>query len=253
MAINPLAIGAGVALASAVFKKKPIVAAPTITWSGESQQDNRARLVVPFSYIAHIKQGLGIDDAFPLIENTGIVFPYTPAISFERTAAWSPQSVIHSNYNFYSYKNSAVSGIRLSAKFTVQNDMDVGIYLSTVLLLNALTKMPAGTDTNAGSPPPVCRLFAYGGYMLDNVPVVVAGMQTEWPEGIDYYQTNRMLDGSLGTFDIFQGSNMVPTLSTITLNLIPVYSRYEQMNFNVTDMMKGTFSNKSQNPGRGYL
>ena len=163
MAINPLAIGAGVALASTLFKKKPNEAAPTITWSGESQQDNRARLVVPFSYIVYLKERPNIDGAFSVVANNGIVFPYTPAISFERTAAWSPQSVIHSNYNFYSYKNSAVSGIRLSAKFTVQNDMDAGVYLSTVLLLNALTKMPVGTDMNAGSPPPVCRLFAYGG------------------------------------------------------------------------------------------
>jgi hypothetical protein len=114
--------------------------------------------------------------------------------------------------------------------------------------------MPFGTDTNAGSPPPVCRLFAYGGMMFDNVPVVVSSVNIELPETVDYYQTNKMLDGSDGAWDFFnQGSNMVPTLSSITLMLVPIYSRYEQMNFNVNDMLKGNFSNRGRTPGKGYL
>ena len=44
-----------------------------------------------------------------------------------------------------------------------------------------LTKMPFGDDPNAGSPPPVCRLFAYGDYQLDATPVVVKQFKIDYP------------------------------------------------------------------------
>jgi hypothetical protein len=223
-----------------------------VSWAGTQIEDKRAKLTVPYDYC-----NLDLLTSGPrneLFNNGGIVFPYTPSISFERSATWTPQSLIHSNYNFYAYKNSAVTSIKLSAKFTVQNDTDAGIYLSTMLLLNALTKMPFGTDTNAGSPPPICRLSAYGGFVLDNVPVAVASFQTELTPDVDYYITSPMLDGTTGSYDYFnQGSNMVPTVSTITLSLIPVYSRYEQMTFSVDDLLKGNLANQGQTPGKGYL
>jgi hypothetical protein len=151
----------------------------------------------------------------------GIIFPYTPQISFEHKADYAAQNPLHSNYSINFYKNSAVSDISIQGLFTVQTDSDAITYLSTVHLLRALTKgrFAAGIDPLAGSPPPVCRLRAYGTFMLDNVPVAITSFKNELPSDVDYYPI------SSSTF----GQASVPTRSTITINCKPMFSRAEML------------------------
>jgi hypothetical protein len=265
--LNNIAGGAALAVgtynvvkALATARSGKAATPPDLNWDSMPMKDLRAKLTVPLNYLeSYLTQG-------PLLElgaelgNGGILFPYTPEISFDETAAWTAQSLTHSNFNFYSYKNSAVSSINLSAKFTVQTDQDAGNYLAMTHLLRALTKMPVGLDTNAGSPPPVCRLSAYGQYMLSQIPVVVASFKTQLPSDVDYFMTTdkpnsktpsnskSKLYTEYTTYKTFQSNNhMIPVSSTISLTLIPVYSRYEQYNFGVDKWLKGTLA------GKGYL
>jgi hypothetical protein len=252
------AVVGGVALYKLVTGSKAPTAPTAVNFVGETLTDTRAKLKIPLSYLTKFTQGPKFEYAG---KNGGIVFPYTPQISFESAATWSAQSLIHSNYNFYSYKNSAVSALNVSAKFTVQNDEDAAIYLSTILLLRALTKMPFGSDVNAGSPPPVCRFSAYGNFMLDNVPVIVSSVKIDLPDTVDYYNTYPLPSSSANGYEITEGayeifndnSNSVPTLSTISLTLIPVYSRYEQLNFSVEKFLNGEYAKTSSSLGKGYL
>jgi len=235
-----------------------------VTWENNSVDDTRVKLKVPSNYVADdlLTAGyyVGVDgqtEIKPLNLQQGITFPYTPTISFESTANYTPQALVHSNYNFYSYKNSSIGSINLSAKFVVQNDPDAGFYLAVQHLLRALIKMPWGTDSGtfpAGSPPPICRLFAYGPYMLNNIPVVVTSFRTEYPDGVDYYETlNKSGYKTNDSFSKF-GQNAVPTLSTVNITLLPVYSRYEQYNFSVEKFLKGDLSHKNDlNYGPGYI
>jgi hypothetical protein len=249
-------IGLGVATAAVALsllnRKKGKSNPPIVTWAGSPLDDTRARLIVPTSYVdTSLKTA---SPTWALNFNQGILFPYTPQITLERTATWTPQSITHSNYNFYSYKNSSVGAIRVSAKFTVQNDQDAGIYVSNMLLLNALTKIPFGDEPFAGSPPPVCRFSAYGGFMIDNVPVVVANFTQELPDSVDYYSISKQRVAEDVSYTYFNSyANSVPTLSTIGITLIPVYSRYEQMSFRLSDFMQGTLSRQGNTPGKGYL
>jgi hypothetical protein len=240
-----------------------------VTWGNLSTFDTRVKLKVPHEYVVESPTetvgpvpgkyyNLGLDgqtETHPLSKHDGIIFPYTPGISFDTAANYTAQSLIHSNYNFYSYKNSSVGAINLSAKFVVQNNADAGFYLAVQHLLRALIKMPWGTDSGpflAGSPPPICRLFAYGPYMLNNIPVVVTSLKTDYPDGVDYYET--LLAPGYNTNDsnsVF-GQNMVPILSTMNITLLPVYSRYEQYNFSVKKFLNGELSGFYA-PGRGYI
>lgn len=200
-------------------------------------KDLRVKLRVPNEYL----KGPSAGPANILSKNGGILFPYTPTISMENQAQYASQSPLHSNYAQYFYKNSAVSPINLTAKFTVQNEFEGAVLLGVIHLLRALTKMKWGNDPDAGSPPPVCRFDAYGDYMLYNVPVAIASWRHELPDSVDYIAVGR--PGSPTTY----GRTMVPVMSTINITMNVMYSRREMLEYNVKDWLSGGLRY------RGYL
>jgi hypothetical protein len=200
---------------------------PNVQFGGAA--DYRAKLLVPKDYILEKLTRGGTNK---VLENAGgIIFPYTPTISYESFANYASQSIMHSNYQHYSYKQSGVSPIKITAKYTVQSDEDALIYLATLHLLKSLTKMQFGTDANAGAPPPVCRFSAYGDFMMRDVPVAVNAFSHDMSPDVDSYTTNSKNDNA----SEYYGTNFVPTVSTFSLTLTPMYSRNEQLAFNVTD------------------
>jgi hypothetical protein len=211
-----------------ISSEPPATTAATPTFKGG--KDHRVKLKVPKDYVSD-DYTRGPNNA--LANSQGIIFPYTPTIGQEYTANYSSVPVTHSNYAQYFYKNSSVGTISLAAKFTVQNEYEAEMYFSVIHLLRALTKMRWGNDDNAGSPPPVCRLFAYGDAIMNNVPVAISSFKLDLPDGVDYFTTTT-------------GSS-APTLSTINLTLTPIYSRNEMQKFTVTDWLSGDLRSK------GYL
>ncbi len=195
-------------------------------------KDLRVLLRVPKSYLKGPAAGPGSI----LNDFGGILFPYTPTISYDNQAVYGTVNPVHSNYTQYFYKNSQVGQISISGKFTVKNEKEGKIYLAIIHLLRSLTKMRWGSDANAGSPPPVCRLEAYGDYMLRNVPVVIASFKFDLPDSVDYISVKGDYKNSL-----------VPTISTISLSLNSMYSRREMQDYSVDKWIQGNLR------GQGYL
>lgn len=200
-------------------------------------KDLRTRLRVPESYLA--------GQAATLSPLGGVIFPYTPAINYEYKADYSSSSPMHSNFSINFYQRSSLGAISVSGKFTVENANDAEYYLATVHLLRALTKMRSGGatsgDADSGAPPPVCRLYAYGENMVNNVPIAITNVRIELQDGVDYftYQTgNREADYI----------NAVPTVSTIAITCLPMYSRSEMQKFSVTNYLTSDIYKK-----QGYL
>lgn len=208
---------------------------------GEGQQnDLRVKIRVPQGYLKLPTIGGANQE---LAKLKGIVFPYTPSITYDVKADYSTLNPTHSNFAIYSYKNSSVSSINISGRFTVQNDRDAAVYLSAVHLLHALTKMRSGgTDILSGSPPPVCRLDAYGEFNLQNVPVAIGAFKVDLPDNVDYYTVT---DSNLSF--MFSG-NAVPTIATISITCLPMYSRREMQQFTVDGWLSPESNRKS-----GYL
>ena len=218
--------GAIASQAEKPFDKKDTPA--TAQWAGV--KDTRVVLRVPKTYLQSPLTSL-------LKENEGILFPYTPQLGYEGQASYGSASPLHSNYTQYFFKNSLVSNINLSGKFTVQNEKEAKIWLSIVHLGRVLTKMPFGDDKNAGSAPPVCRLDGFGNMVFANVPVAVVSFKFELPDTVDY----------IGVYDGPFVNSMAPTISTISFTLQPMYSRDEIRNFSVEDFLAGSLK------GKGYL
>lgn len=194
--------------------------------------DQRVRLIVPESYLIGPAGGpvSGSSGQGVLARNGGIIFPYTPTISIDYSASYSPVNTIHSNYTQYFYKGSSVGEIKIEAKFTVKNSFEGAILLAVQHLCRGLTKMQFGNDPNAGSPPPVCRLMAYGDYQLDSTPVVVKSFSVSYPENVDYLTVSQ---------DLGYGLTTVPVLCTMSLGLLPMYSRNEMLNATVSGWLTG--------------
>jgi hypothetical protein len=178
-----------------------------------SSKDLRVRIKVPVEY----------QKVFPAAMHSGIIFPYTPQISVEHRAEYTPQTPLHSNYALNFYKNSMVSDISIQGIFTVQNDIDAIHLLGAIHLLRALTKGRFGDDPFKGSPPPICRLYAYGAYMLDKVPVVISSFKQDFPSDVDYYHFTERADLK------YYGEAFVPTRCTISIVCKPMFSRNEML------------------------
>jgi hypothetical protein len=200
--------------------------------------DLRVKIRVPQNYWSKLTTGMDNE----LKELQGIIFPYTPSISTEFSADYSAVSPLHSNFPINFYQRSKISDISVAGKFTVENTSDAVIYLSTIHLLRALTRMRSGGktgDSDSGSPPPVCRFDAYGEMMFKNVPVVIRSFKLELPESVDYFTIK-------GT-DAY-GPVSVPTVSTIAVTLTPMYSRNEMQKYSVTSYIQNIQFKKD-----GYL
>jgi len=224
----------------AMPKKTEAASVNVTTASGETvKEDTRVKIRVPEDYLMLMTQGLNDE---PLGKLGGIIFPYTPSVTYEHKADYSPQTPIHSNYAINFYKNSSIGPISISGKFTVQNEKDATTYLATVHLLRALMKMKFGNEDGAGSPPPVCRLDAYGAFMLKNVPVAITSFKIELPDSVDYFTIGY---GDEKRYD----QTSVPTISTIAITCTPMYSRSEMQKFSVN----GWLWSDSEFKDKGYL
>lgn len=207
-----------------------------VSWAGAQSSDLRVRLEVPSEYLKGLGGGPSAGSSRPLQKTNGIVFPYTPSVSFNNQAVYQAVSPTHSIFASFAYKNSVVGPIQVTGKFTAQNEYEAALILGVQHLLRALTKMRWGSDTNAGAPPPVCRLHGFGNAMLQNVPVVVQSWKLEYPDGVDYIQVGQ------GIKDY--GNSFVPTICTLSLDLAVQYSRKEQLEYSVDDFLSGKNTNK---------
>ena len=213
-------VPAGAELAS---KPRPNIVFNDVT-GNKIGEDLRVKIRVPSKYLTAATVGMNGE----LEQLGGIIFPYTPSISFESKADYSPQQPLHSNFAINFYQKSSIGSISISGKFSVQNEKDAGVYIATMHLLKALTKMRSGGtlgDPDSGAPPPVCRLDGHGAMILNNVPVVITSYKIDLPDSVDYF--------TLPSNQTYSATS-VPTISTISITCLPMYSRNEMQNFSVT-------------------
>jgi hypothetical protein len=201
--------------------------------------DFRARIQVPDAYSR--APSIMVSPTIPHLE--GILFPNTPTISQEMSANYNTLNPTHSNYSLYFYKHSTPGPITVTGRFTVQSVDDAYFWIATTHLLRSLTKMRFGGDIGAGTPPPICRFSAYGDYQYKNVPVVIQSFKVELPDSVDYFVIPEV---TRTTRAIGQGT-AVPISSTITVIMLPMYSRRELLGqAQVDDYLKSGNNLRSQ-------
>ena len=182
-------------------------------------------------------------------KRVGVVFPYTPQLQIQHTATYQSQKLTHSNYAQYFYDNSEVQAINITADFTVQNINEGQYLLACIYFFRSVTKMFFGADPNAGNPPPMVYLNGYGQYYLPNVPCIITNFQHTMPGDCDYMdipEPSATRTGYNPQFTNYRlNSTRLPTTSSMTLTMQPVYSRMAQSQaFSLNDFARGALINR---------
>lgn len=192
-------------------------------WGSSNDNDWRVRLSLPSSF-------MGSPVMNKLIETNGLTWPYTPQIMIEHSASYNSITPVHNNYPYLSYQNSQVNAITIMGDFLVENALEGEYWLAAVHYLRSVTKMAYGNTSNQGSPPPIVKLSGYGDYVFKNVPVVVQQFTVELPSDVDYIQVGIGPNGA-----------WVPTKSSISAMVQPIYSRREVSKFNLDAFARGDY------------
>jgi hypothetical protein len=216
----------------------------------------------------------------PLADAGGMVFPYTPEVSFSTAAKYSAIPTTHSNYQFQAYENSAPGQITITAPMNVEDATQALYWIASLHYFRSITKMFSGFDMKAGNPPPVVFLNGYGSYVFKNVPVVITNFQTSLSKDCDYISCDPKasvmavagsladsigglaetlglsslssltdglgnVGGILGAFgaggSTDAGKAYVPTKSTFTVTLQPMYSRSSARKFSLDRFVTGGY------------
>ena len=202
----------------------------------------------------------------PLASEGGVIFPLTPSIIIQHAATYNPMSLTHSNYNFYSYAHSEIPSFTVTGEFPVQNSEDAQYWVAMLHFFRSVTKMFFGgaNDSLKGNPPPILQLNGYGSYVFNNVPVVVTNFNVDMRADVDYICTSQSPGRGTGGVNLSSlyndlnpgivsnpsnNSTWAPALSTVTLQLQPVYSKESIKKFNMRDFVNGRLNGRSNEVG----
>lgn len=207
-----------------------------IFFRGKGLEDDwRLRISLPDAAKFFYKGDAGI--MAPLSKNGkqhGVIFPYTPNIQVTHTANYSEQKLTHSNYANYFYEGSTVQSIQISGDFTVQNQAEGKYVLAAIYFFRAATKMWFGQGANAGNPPPILYLDGFGKNYFPHVPCVITNFTHNMPSEVDYVE----IETQPKVYD------RVPTTSTISITVQPIYSRKRTTEFDLDKFAKGGLLDK---------
>lgn len=164
----------------------------------------------------------------PLGKGT-IIFPVLPNITLSHKANYKEEGLVHTNYQFLSYRNSQPDDIQISCEWPVETSSDAEDWLQTMLLGRSLTKMFYGSGEHLGNPPLICTLRGYsgvagGGNILPDIPVVIKSFSVDLKDDVNYIN---YLD------------NFVPRLSTVQVTCSVIYNRNSQRSFNWQEYRNG--------------
>jgi hypothetical protein len=114
-----------------------------------------------------------------------------------------------------------------------------------------------GGDDNAlkGNPPPILSLSGYGAYVFNKVPVLVTNFSVDLRADVDYIcttQSTNVRQSFIGPQALLSDKNTswAPTMSQVTVQLQPIYSRESVKKFNMRDFISGGLNDKN---GIGYI
>ena len=144
----------------------------------------------------------------PLKDTGGLIWPYTPSITYQHEIDYQNIQTVHANQDFYLYSKTPAVKLQVSGDFSVQNAQEGAYALAALHFLRTMAKMHFGeNDPQAGVPPPVLLFNAYGPFVFKDVPVIVNSFAMEFPDGVDYVQVP--IVGALQSQDVLV-ENLAP-------------------------------------------
>ena len=199
-----------------------------------------------------------------LAPTVGLVFPYTPAVSFNYGVNYDTTSLFQSNLAMQHYNNTPPPTISIDAKFTADTKENAKYMLAAIWFLKAVSKCDfgyqakSGNNRIAGTPPPVLYLNGYGGYIMNYIPVVIKSFNFRFPDDVDYTNIMFNLSNAVKFVDYFSNNNsnevnnqyiiknMLPIQMTISIQLTIQPNIYKNVhNFDLNAYKQGIIQFKA--------
>ena len=169
----------------------------------------------------------------PLAATNGVIFPYTPQISVNYAASYSPTELVHSNYKVFQYSSSSVDQVSITCEFTAQDTNEANYMLAVIHFFRSMTKMFYGKDSNPrrGTPPPLCYMFGMGNYQFAAHPLAITGFSYTLPTDVDYIKTIAAPSNSIDSL-IGSVKSLVSTTKRLLGTGAEAGGNYPPANFN---------------------
>jgi hypothetical protein len=153
-----------------------------------------------------------------------VIWPFTPQVGINYTANYDPIQTQQTNYATPAYTHSNVSDIIVSGEFVANTLGDANYLYACIHFLKSATRSFNASDklSKAGDPPVVLSFNYLGSGGFNNMPVVITAFNMSYPKEVDYVACN------IGTI-----YSMVPAECTISVTLMPAFSRAHLAGFNV--------------------
>jgi hypothetical protein len=184
----------------------------TASTSSSDNVDFRVRIRAQTAAKQSVYGPAGTSNILNILYNTnGMLFPFTPTISWSQAVEYDALHFTHSNQDYYVYKNTPSTTIDVSGQFTFQNQREGEYMLACMHFLRTVSKMYFGQQNPslAGLPPPVLLFSGYGNYMFNDLPVIVKSHSYSLDNTVDYVTVNTA-----------GGSARLPAIMTIQVQLI---------------------------------
>ena len=137
--------------------------------------DPRVRLTCKKSLAVSLGTTIGPTDILgPLINDRGVIFPYTPMINAAYSTNYGTHQPTHSNFVYRFFQNYSMQEITCSAEFTAATTAEARYAVAALHFFRSAMKMGFGEhDKNRGVPPPVLNFSGYGPGFFKNIPVLL--------------------------------------------------------------------------------
>lgn len=183
-----------------------------------------------------------------LFQTNGVIFPYTPTITgLSHNVSYTAIDMVHSNQEYYAYKNTEALKLTISGQFTAANYREARYMLAVMHFLRSCTKMRFGTgepEATRGLPPPVLLLSGYGPYIFNDLPVIITNVTFEYPNNVDMVPVMGKVNGQ------DQALAWVPVLQNISVSLTEQNTPARSREFKFSDYVNGNLLTRK--PG-GFL
>ena len=118
-----------------------------------------------------------------------LVFPYTPAMTFARSANYGTYELAHTNYQPKYYSATSSPQLQITALFTNGTEDEMSYTQGAMHFLRMASLMHFGeSDPNRGTPPPVLLFSAYGDNQFQDWPCVVTNVSYTFDSEVDYVE-----------------------------------------------------------------
>ena len=126
-----------------------------------------------------------------LHETNGLVFPFTPTITYSQNPNWATQELTHTIQQYYYFTSTNSAEINITGEFTVQNPREGQYLLAVFHFLRSYSKMHFGEkepQQSRGLPPPILQLDGYGDYMFNSLPILIRSWSMDMLKDVDYVE-----------------------------------------------------------------